>query len=79
MELGDLVTKMILELVDVAAVDAGGACDVARHSAICDSTLSMSRLADRQQPPGAGPDVVQRTGDGRHCRCWSASAAVRRR
>ena len=27
-QLGDLVTKMILQLIDVVAVDARGACDV---------------------------------------------------
>ena len=33
-QLGDLVTKMILQLIDVVAVDARGACDVG--APLCD-------------------------------------------
>ncbi len=69
-QLGDLAAKVILELVDVAAVHAGRARDV--RPPLRDLRLhalhQASTAASRQTSFSARVTVS-------HCRCWSASAA----
>ena len=76
-QLGDLVTKMVFQLVDVAAVDARGARDV--RTPLRD--LSLERCHDYASPPAVSitPEPGQTSLSARvtaaHCRCCSASAA----
>ena len=76
-QLGDLVAEMILQLVDVAAVDARGARDVGPP--LCD--LRLERLHGYASPaavsttPEPGQTSLSARVTAAHCRCWSASAA----
>ena len=74
-QIGDLLAKMILELVDVAAVDAGALADVL--APLCDLRLEASTYASptaaSNPPPGQTLFSARLTAA--HCRCCSASAA----
>ena len=76
-QLGDLVTKMILQLIDVVAVDARGALDVG--APLCDLCLDGFRGHASPTAVSTPPEPGQTSRKARvtaaHCRCWSESAA----
>ena len=76
-QVDDLLAKVILELVDVVAVDARGVRHVGPPLGdLRLDALHRSRLAGRgQQPAGPGHTSFSARVTVAHCRRWSASAA----
>ena len=75
-QLGDLMAKMILELVDVAAVDARSVRDV--RPPLRDLRLEALHRHASPSAVSTTPEPGQTSFSARvtasHCRCWSASA-----
>ena len=77
-QLGDLVAEVVLQLVDVMAVDATGRrADVGPP--LCDLCLDAlhphTSPAAVSSPPEPGQTSFSARVTVTHCRCWSASAA----